>query len=253
MARYPRLGSPFVGMSRSHADFDVGAARRPGGTLGYPEAWASRADLPIGTKAAVAALVHVYFPDLLDEIVGNLASIPVPFDVIVTNASGVDLRIDEARMPQIGRAIVLGVENRGRDLWPLVQVVSAGLLDGYSLIVKVHTKRSAWRDVHGQLTGTGGSWRSDLLSAVLGDAANVADILNAYASTPDLGIVTADGSVLGPEYWGRNVPVAAALLKRWGRELRPDSLVFAAGSMYWTRGGSCNACAPAPVRGRLRG
>ena len=141
-------------------------------------------------------------------------------------------------MPQLRGSVILGVENRGRDLWPLAQLVNAGLLDSYDLVVKVHTKRSQWREAHRPLAGTGGSWRSDLLAALLGDVERTCDaILDAFERTPDLGIVTADGSVLGPAFWGRNEPVTASLLKRLGPgawSLRPSR--FAAGSMYWARG-----------------
>jgi lipopolysaccharide biosynthesis protein len=183
----------------------------------------------------MAAVVHVYYPGLLDELVGQLASITVPIDLLVTNASGRHFALDTARMPQVRGSVILDVENRGRDLWPLAQLVNAGLIDGYEIIVKVHTKRSHWRASHAGLAGTGGSWRSDLLAAVLGETSNVGTILAAFDGTADLGIVTADGSVLGPAFWGQNESVTATLLRRLGLDLGPEALRFAAGSMYWAR------------------
>jgi len=203
--------------------------------VAYPEDWIGLADLPIRSRTKVAALVHVYYPELVDELIDHLASIPVPFDLLVTNASGEELVVDTARMPTVSGCAILEVENRGRDLWPLAQLVNAGLLDGYELVIKIHTKRSDWRESHTGLAGTGGSWRSDLLSALLGDTSNVAMILDAFEGSPDLGIVTADGSVLGPGFWGHNEPVTASLLKRLDLELEPRALTFAAGSMYWAR------------------
>ena len=201
----------------------------------FPQEWLAHPDLPIRSGARMAAVVHVYHPELLDELVGQLASITVPFDLLVTNASGRHLALDTARLPQVRGSVVLDVENRGRDLWPLAQLVNAGLIDGYELVVKVHTKRSDWRASHAALAGTGGSWRSDLLAAVLGDASNVATILAAFEANADLGTVTADGSVLGPSFWGQNAPVTVTLLRRLGLDLEPSALRFAAGSMYWTR------------------
>ena len=60
-------------------------------------------------------------------------------------------------------------------------------------------------------------------------------ILAAFEADADLGIVTADGSVLGPSFWGQNAPVTATLLRRLGLDLEPRALRFAAGSMYWAR------------------
>jgi lipopolysaccharide biosynthesis protein len=181
-------------------------------------------------------VVHVYYGDLLDEILRQLVAIPVAFDLIVTNASGQTITVDRGRLPMVSGLVILDVENHGRDILPLVQVVNAGLLDPYQLVLKVHTKRSDWRDGHTELAGTGASWRGELLRGLLGDQENVEGILNAFATSPGLGLVTADGSVLGPEFWGDNQAVTASLLRRLELDLRPADLKFAAGSMYWIRG-----------------
>jgi lipopolysaccharide biosynthesis protein len=201
----------------------------------FPAQWGEHPDLPIRSGARVATIVHVYYADLLHEIARRLVAVTVPFDLLVTNASGRDLELETVSMPQVRGSVVLGVENRGRDIWPLVQLVNAGLLDGYELILKVHTKRSGWRAAHPTLAGTGSAWRSELLGAILAESKDVDAIIAAFDRSPELGVLTADGSVLGPAFWGRNRPMAASLLKRLGLRLEPQSLRFAAGSMYWAR------------------
>jgi len=227
----------FSAKTGSPADFaawaERGASRRPNG---FPDSWRARSDLPIETKARVGVVVHVYYPELLDEIIRQLVAIPVTFDLIITNASGQALSADISQLARISNVVLLDVENRGRDILPLVQVVNAGLLDQYQVILKVHTKRSEWRAGHAELVGTGDEWRDQLLSSLLGDVANVATILNAFATSSRLGLVTADGSVLGPEFWGDNQAVTAGLLRRLELDLRPPDVKFAAGSMYWIRG-----------------
>lgn len=200
----------------------------------YPYGWQTP-DLKIDKPARVAAAVHVYFPELLPEILAHLAQIPVRFDLLVTNASGVPLRIDRSGLPRLGQVRLLEVPNHGRDILPLVCLVNAGLLDPYDLVVKVHTKKSEWRAEH-ELGGTGDSWRSDLLGSLLGSEAAVSAILDAFAARPDLGILTSPGSVLGPEMWGDNQPITEALLRRLELPLVEKDLRFAAGSMYWVRG-----------------
>ena len=201
---------------------------------GLPDEWRTVADLPFRSPALLGVAVHVYYPELLDEILDHLSAIPVRFDLIVTNASGSDFAIDSQRLPRMANCAVLRVPNHGRDILPLVRVVNAGLLDPYHVVLKVHTKRSEWRDGH-ELGGTGAEWRGRLLSSLLGNEDNVAGILDAFAASSALGTVTADGSLLGPEYWGDNQAAAASLLRRLELEL-PRELEFAAGSMYWTRG-----------------
>lgn len=211
---------------------------RSGRASGFPERWSARADLPIDEPARVGVVVHVFYPELLGELLEHLEHIPVPYDLLITNASGVELDVPP---PSAGAAAVrrnvrvLDLDNHGRDILPLVSVVNAGLLDPYHVVLKVHTKKSEWRADHG-LDGDGAQWRQSLLDSLLGNPANVAEILSAFAERPDLGLVTADGSVLGPEEWGDNQAGVANVLRRIELHLDEPALRFAAGSMYWIRG-----------------
>ena len=56
-------------------------------------------------------------------------------------------------MGRVRNVRVLDVENRGRDILPLVGLVNAGYLDPYHVVLKVHTKRSEWRADHELSTG----------------------------------------------------------------------------------------------------
>src|SRR6185312_11939806 len=101
---------------------------------GFPDNW-DISEWREGRTARVAAVVHVHYPDLLPELVTQLAHIPVPFDLIVTNSSGSDITIDQTVLPHATRVITLPVDNHGRDILPLVAVVNSGLLDNYELVV----------------------------------------------------------------------------------------------------------------------
>jgi lipopolysaccharide biosynthesis protein len=130
------------------SDFDRWLERRSNRlAASLPPKWLTRVS-PEHDHARVAAVVHVYFPELLDEIITELESIPVQFDLIVTNATGSELTIDTSRLENLGRSTVLNVDNRGRDILPLVSVINADLLEPYELVLKVHTKRSDWREEH---------------------------------------------------------------------------------------------------------
>jgi lipopolysaccharide biosynthesis protein len=239
-ARYAAMvvkPTAFSTKTGSPADFAAWVERGMGRrTSGFPDSWRTRTDLPIQAEARVGVLVHVFYPELLDEILRQLTAIPVTFDLIVTNATGEAIEVDRGQLPRVSNVVILDVENQGRDILPLVQVVNAGLLDPYQLVLKIHTKRSEWRSGHSELSGTGEDWRGQLLNSLLGDAVNVASILNAFATSSRLGLVTADGSVLGPEFWGDNQAVTAGLLRRLELDLREPDLKFSAGSMYWIRG-----------------
>jgi lipopolysaccharide biosynthesis protein len=220
----------------SPADFSTWLDRIGGRSVaGHPESWKLRADLPLESPSRVAAVVHVYYVDLLPEILRSLESIPVEFDLLITNASGREISVDPDSITLLRHVQVLEVANHGRDILPLVSVVNAGLLDPYELIVKVHTKESAWRTGH-DLGGSGAEWRGELLGGLLGSSPDVERILSAFAERPELGVLTSDGSVLGPEYWGDNQATTRTLLRRMELGFDESRLRFPAGSMYWIRG-----------------
>ncbi len=180
-------------------------------------------------------LLHVYFLDLVPEIFDQLRHIPVAYDLIVTNSSGFRVPV-EGDLGLLRNHRVLDIPNRGRDIWPTLAAVNCGILDPYLLILKIHTKQSAWRAAHAELSGDGELWRQGLIDELLGRRENVVEILNAFREDPCLGVVTADGSVLGPEFWGDNQRNTAELARRLEMDVDEDALEFPAGSVYWCRG-----------------
>lgn len=201
----------------------------------YPGQWKTQFPATAPT-AKLAVVVHVYYTDLLPQIVAALADIPVAFDLFVTNASGEPVEIDTAALPRLDRVTVFEIENHGRDILPLVSLVNTGLLDPYPLVFKVHTKKSVWREGHSELGGTGDEWRESFFSELLGSVEQITGVLNAFAAEPTLGVLTSSGNVLGPEFWGGDRDIVGALLGRLQLERDEDRLTFAAGSIYWIRG-----------------
>lgn len=186
------------------------------------------------TGAPVAVVVHCHYPDVLPGLLAALEVIPEDFDLLITATSELSVPPD---VPAHATALrIHRVSNRGRDILPLVRLVNAGLLDGYEVICKVHTKKSVWRREGGRFTGDGAAWRDALVAGILGSPGLVGAVLGAFRSDPDLMMVTAPGQVLGPRYWGANLPLVRALGRRGGVAIRPAALRFAAGSMYWVRG-----------------
>jgi lipopolysaccharide biosynthesis protein len=202
---------------------------------GYPDVWRSRVDARFAEPSRIAVLIHAFYADLVAELVTELAAIPVQFDLIVTNGTGAPLQLDTSGLPNLRQQVVLDVDNHGRDIWPMIQVVNAELLDPYEIVLKLHTKRSEWREGHAELSGSGEQWRAGLIGSLLGSSENVQTILSAFAEDPDLGVVTAPDSLLGPEFWGGDLELTRELLRRIELPVDPATLRFPAGSFYWTR------------------
>ncbi|MCI2194027.1 MAG: glycoside hydrolase family 99-like domain-containing protein [Ancrocorticia sp.] len=217
------------------ADFSEYVARQGGRQdSGFPDKWRVDEQFNNPRPARIAVVVHCYYAELLPDLFARLKHIPVDFDLFVTNASGEE--ISRPELNRLGHYVVLDVENRGRDIFPMVQLVNSGVLDPYEIILKIHTKKSPWRASHGSLKGDGRSWRDELLASLLGSEEQVIRILDSFASDASLGLVTADGSIVGRDFWGGDQRIAEQLLRRLELSLEPDSLKFASGSMYWIRG-----------------
>lgn len=186
-----------------------------------------------GSKLVVVC--HVYFLDLVDQLLEKIVNIPIEFDVLITNASGQPvIEKFESRLNGV-RVLELMVDNHGRDILPLFHLINSGLLEPYELVLKLHTKKSVWRAEHDQFNDDGESWSNRLLDDLAGSTTQVQKILNSFASNPTIGVVTADGSALNGEFWGDNQATTAQLLWRLQMHLEDRELTFAAGSMYWCR------------------
>lgn len=217
------------------ASFAKYLERREGRTfVGFPSRW--RVDHPaFDAPAPIAVVMHVYFTDLMPELIRELKAIPVPFDLFVTNASGTNVTLEGLEETACRNHRLVDVENRGRDIWPMVQLVNAGWLDDYDLIFKIHTKKSEWRESH-ELEGTGEEWKQGFYRDLLGSPENVSDIISGILENPHIGTVTSNGSICGPEHWGGDLEITGELLRRLVVPQDPNALRFPSGSIYWIRG-----------------
>jgi lipopolysaccharide biosynthesis protein len=104
-----------------------------------------------------AVVVHAYYPDLLGEIIeaaGDARDLPW----FVTTAPS-ELLLEQCREILDGAGIshqVRPAVNRGRDIWPFLQLLPELSMLGVTRFIKVHTKRSPHRI-------DGDRWRRDLL------------------------------------------------------------------------------------------
>jgi lipopolysaccharide biosynthesis protein len=176
----------------------------------------------------VAVVAHVYYPEVWPDIEVRLARIPEPFDLVVTLVRGRAESVEGAILAQFPGARVQVVDNRGRDMGPLVQLCCTGLLDGYDAVLKVHTKRSVHRV-------DGDAWRIALLDGVLPSRDGVTRILELFRRDQTVGIVAASGHLRGPETWGSDQPIVEALAARLPLAFDPEMLRYPAGSMFWIR------------------
>ncbi len=196
----------------------------------------------------IAVHAHVYYPDVTKELASHLKNIPFAFDVFVSVST------DEARdichqafagLPQAHRVIVEVVENRGRDIAPMI-CHFGGRLAQYDYICHLHTKKSMY--AQGKMDG----WLEYLLRQLVGSENQVRRIFSIFQSDPRAGIIYPQNYEYLP-YWGNtwlsNRAMGAKLCRRIGIQDVPEGYFdYPAGSMFWARSGAIRHLFSADIR-----
>jgi lipopolysaccharide biosynthesis protein len=176
-------------------------------------------------------VVHAYYPDILEEMLGRLRRVDRPFSLTVTTPSerAAAVQAAFARADLSCPFQLIEVENRGRDVLAFLEVLRRTPMTDDTIILKVHTKKSAHRE-------DGSDWRREMLGCLMADDV-IEQTLDAFAADPALGLV-APAKYLAPitTYIGYNQARIEALLRRAGwSSLDMEADAFAAGTMFFVR------------------
>jgi lipopolysaccharide biosynthesis protein len=226
--RFPTQPLVFINAWNEWAE---GAVLEPDIRLGHAWLEATRqALIPVPVPdLRPCAVIHIWYPDLLDELVGALRSSGIPWRIIITTASEQEQVVRKRAAKLHLDAEIEVFENRGRDILPFLHVANRLLDEGVVTVLKLHGKRSTHRE-------DGDAWRNELLDKLLAPE-RASRILSAFADDPTLGIVHAEGH-LQPlhQYLGENQANVDYVCRRSGipgPQAPQDS--FVAGSMFWLR------------------
>lgn len=185
---------------------------------------------PRAAQLKLAVLVHAYYPEVFQEILGYLEQV-----------EGIELKLYVSCPPERLRVIGSILErcshdyqleqlpNHGRDVLPFLKLLPRAIDEGFECILKVHTKKSIHRT-------DGDVWRRDLYDKLLTEQA-MRDALDTFTSTPSTGILGPDGHLVPMSfYWGSNAHAVEKLACRLG--IRPRDLTdlnFVAGTMFFAQ------------------
>lgn len=177
-------------------------------------------------QSDTAIIVHVYYPELWDEIWSYLSVLGNSFDLFVTVPETVELS-DEMLLRDCERIHILRFPNRGRDIAPFLKVFTSICSKGYKYGLKLHTKRSLHR-------GDGAQWRQDMLKKLVGSKNIIQKAKTTFDKNAEIGIIAPKGHVLpSTVYWGKNERNVKKLAKWANIQFDGKVFSFAAGSMFW--------------------
>jgi lipopolysaccharide biosynthesis protein len=174
----------------------------------------------------IAIIAHVYYPELLPEILACRATIPGSVDLHVTTT---DDRAQSVRSALRGqKAVEVHVlPNRGRDIAPFLAILGTGALDSYDAVLKLHTKSSPHL-LDGALR------RRLLFQTLCGARQSVLRILFLFLDPTTAMVGWGSCFRSTPRFWFANEMRVRELAIRMGaaESVRPG---FFEGSMFWFR------------------
>ena len=192
-------------------------------------AWAAAPATPDpGSIKRPCAVIHAWYPDVLDELLTTLRSANAAIRTIITTSADRETAVREVLAARNMQAEILVFRNRGRDILPFLHVANRLLDEGVELVLKLHTKRSPHRI-------DGDAWRQELVTRIASPE-RIAAILRAFDEDPGLGLIGPEGHLqpLG-SLWCENSDAVKQLSLRAGMPVPGDEDKFVAGSMFWAR------------------
>ena len=211
-------------------------AKQPNGPWRYEVLTSEETKRPVvQPEIRIALHIHVYYPDLLPDMLTRLNKNHVRPDLFISLPKELTRReVQETLKSYSGKVIEIQVvPNRGRDFGPFLTAFGATFVDHYDVAGHLHTKKTA-NIQDGQM---GEDWRLFLLENLLGGKSNMADIiLERMVSDPSIGIIFPDDPhIVG---WNKNRRDAEELGKQLGLDSLPNNFLFPVGTMFWARVGA---------------
>ena len=136
-------------------------------------------------KCKIAVQIHLFYEDLIQDIINKTNNIPVKFDLYFTITSPKIKNKLEKYIKIFSKTNyfeILIVENKGRDILPFLKQITTKF-KFYKYICHIHTKKSLTAPKLGNL------WRNYLYNNLLGNSRIVSEILYDFENNEKLGFI----------------------------------------------------------------
>ena len=136
-------------------------------------------------KCIIAVQAHIYYEDLIDEVINKTNNIPVQFDLFLSIISRKEEIFIEDKIKKNSKAHkyeIKLVENKGRDILPVISQMKFKIKK-YKYFCHIHTKKSR----HDEFLGF--NWRNYLYGNLLGSKEIISEILTDFEKYDKLGFI----------------------------------------------------------------
>ena len=135
-------------------------------------------------KVKIAVQAHVYYEDLIKEMIDKINNIPFKFDLYISTDTLPKKNIIENYVKKNTKANyyeILIIQNQGRDLLPML-IQMRHKITNYEYFCHIHSKRDNY-------TEFGNVWRNYLYQNLLGNTEIIKDIFNTFISKEEIGFI----------------------------------------------------------------
>lgn len=136
----------------------------------------------------IAIQVHIYYEDLIEEIIDKTNNIPFKYDLYISTTSLMKKEIIEKNVKNYSKCRFYEIkifENKGRDILPfLIQMKNK--VKKYKYICHIHTKKSQHNVILGE------NWRNYLYQNLLGNKRIISEIISDFENNEKIGFIFPD-------------------------------------------------------------
>jgi lipopolysaccharide biosynthesis protein len=192
----------------------------------------------LNNKSKIAIQVHLFYEDLIEDIVNKINNIPTKFDLFITITSPKINNFIKNFIKKHSKANyfeILIVENKGRDILPFLNQIKTKFRS-YKYLCHIHSKKSKYS----KRNDLGVLWRNYLLQNLLGNTNIISEILYDFQNNRKLGFIFPETFYLMIKQFGTLTNETRYWMDFVASKLFPKYKLgklinFPAGNMFWAK------------------
>lgn len=135
---------------------------------------------------SVAIHFHIFYLELLPEILSYLKNITAHYDLFISTSSEEKVskikQFFENNKISAKNIFVQSIENRGRDIYPFIEQLKP-VINNYEIVAHFHSKKTV------EIPALGDGWRKYLFDNLIGNGSYCDNLLSYMTANKDVGFV----------------------------------------------------------------
>ena len=191
----------------------------------------------INNNSKIAIQAHLFYEDLIFDIINITNNIPVKFDLFISVCSKYVKEIVEQYIIKNSKANFIEIKifsNKGRDVLPFI-IQMKNVFQKYKYICHIHSKKSLFSNF-------GDEWRNYLYFNLLGNKKIISEIVTEFEKYNKLGLIFAEPfykilTNLGKTIIDPNIKYMNYIIKNISPKYRVSQnyFDFPEGNMFWAK------------------